>query len=239
MMFTATLSKDVRVLVEKYLNKPMLINSGETSKPNEKIQQKMFEVDFSKKTDKILEILKENTGTALLFVKTQIKTEKVAQSLREFGVNAEPIHGGLTQGQRKRAIDSFRRQDVRVLVATDVASRGLDIDHVGLVINYDLPFVIEDYVHRIGRTGRAGREGLAISLVSRDDRRLWMLIARKYLSGQAELQLSPSSGGGGGGRSGGRSGGRDYSRGRSGGGGYGGRGGGGSRDGGGFKKSWK
>jgi superfamily II DNA/RNA helicase len=236
MMFTATLSTGVRSLVEKYLNKPMIVNSGETSKPNEKIQQKMIEVEFSKKNDTVMNLLKDNTGSALLFVKTQIKTEKISEALRDLGIDAEPIHGGLTQGQRKRAIESFRRQEVRVLVATDVASRGLDIDHVGLVINYDLPFVIEDYVHRIGRTGRAGREGVAVSLVSREDRRIWMMISRKYLSGQADLQLSGGSGGGGGGRGGGS---RDYSP--RGGRGYAGRGGGrdGGSGGGGSRKSWR
>ncbi len=182
MMFTATLSAGVKSLSVKYLVNPAHLKVGETDRAHENITQKVIQLETSKKNEAVLELLKENTGTALIFVKTQIKTERVAKALEDFGVVTAPIHGGLNQGQRKRALEAFRSEQVRVLVATDVAARGLDIDHVALVINYDLPQVLEDYVHRIGRTGRAGRTGIAVSLVSGEDRGLWRLIERKYIS---------------------------------------------------------
>jgi ATP-dependent RNA helicase DeaD len=181
MMFTATMTAGVRELASKYLKNPVMIQAQVATGANPNIQQKMIEARHDQKTDRVLDLLKANPGTALLFVKTQSKTEKIARKLVEFGVAAAPIHGGLSQGQRKQALDSFRKKISRVLVATDVAARGLDIDHVNLVINYDLPQVAEDYVHRIGRTGRAERKGLAVSLVAGDDRGMWKAISRLYL----------------------------------------------------------
>ena len=182
MMLTATLSAGVRSLSVKYLNNPANLKVGETDRAHANITQKSIQLETSKKNEAVLELLKEHPGTVLIFVKTQIKTERVAKILEDYGVVTAPIHGGLNQGQRKRALQAFRDEEVRVLVATDVAARGLDIDHVSLVINYDLPHVIEDYVHRIGRTGRAGKLGIAVSLVSGEDRGLWRLIDRKYIS---------------------------------------------------------
>ncbi len=182
MMFSATLSAGVKSLSAKYLKNPAHLSVGETDRAHANITQKVIQLETSKKNQAVLDLLKEHEGTALIFVKTQIKTERIATILADYGVNTAPIHGGLNQGQRKRALESFRREEVRVLVATDVAARGLDIDHVGLVINYDLPQVIEDYVHRVGRTGRAGKLGVAVSLVSGEDRGLWRIIERKYVA---------------------------------------------------------
>jgi len=195
MLFTATLSRDVRSLAQQYLKNPAQLQVGNANAVNADITQTKMEVDQARKAETVLDLLTKHPGTALLFVKTQIKTEKVADMLANAGVVATPIHGGLTQGQRKRALESFRDEKIRVLVATDVAARGLDIDHVNLVINFDLPQVPEDYVHRIGRTGRAGRKGNAISLVSRDEAHLWRLIARQFLPG-TEKDSRPGTAGG-------------------------------------------
>jgi superfamily II DNA/RNA helicase len=180
MLFTATLTRGVQQLIQKYLKNPATVSLVTQNETQKNIQQRMIPVSGKKKTDAVLELLKEMPGSALLFVRTQMSTERISQDLLEYGVEATPIHGGLSQGQRKRALDSFRHQKTRVLVATDVAARGLDIDHVNLVINYDLPNVLEDYIHRIGRTGRAGRTGQAVSLVGREDQKIWKLLSRKY-----------------------------------------------------------
>src|SRR5690606_27440041 len=135
--------------------------------------------------------LETRTGSVLIFARTKRRTDKLASFLKERGVPSSRIHGDRSQAQRQDALDGFRKGKFRVLVATDIAARGIDVPHIEHVINYDLPMVAEDYLHRIGRTARAGRSGSALCLVSPEERGLWRSIRK--LRGSAEGLPSDSS----------------------------------------------
>jgi ATP-dependent RNA helicase RhlE len=133
----------------------------------------MQEVAMSAKPEALLETLKDFQESVLVFARTKRRTDRVAKYLEDYGIRAERIHGDRSQAQRQKAIDLFKGGKVKVLVATDIAARGLDIPLVELVINFDLPEMREDYVHRIGRTGRAGAQGVALSFVTPEERGHW------------------------------------------------------------------
>ncbi len=180
LFFTATLPKKVQILAEKYLIKPKKINAGRVSLPVKAIKQSAALVRFKEKDDRIVDELNERTGSIIVFVRTKHRTDRLAQNLKDFGFKVDLIHGGRTQGQRNKAIRNFKEGKSRILCATDVAARGIDVPSVEHVINFDLPMMPEDYVHRIGRTARNGAKGEALSFVMPEERRNWQQLVRKY-----------------------------------------------------------
>ncbi len=178
LMFSATIPSGIVNVSKKYLNNPERVTVGSNNAPVKNIKQDSI---FTSQADKYSELAKEldkRTGSVIIFVKTKFGADKLADKLDKNGHTAEAIHGDLKQRQRDRVIAGFRASKYRILVATDIAARGLDIPHIEHVINYDLPQCPEDYVHRIGRTARAGAEGSALCLISPEDRGKWNAIKR-------------------------------------------------------------
>lgn len=173
MLFSATMPKQLEELSRSYLSNPKRVQVAPPGKTADKIKQSVLFLDKPQKQKKLREILSDDLGgLSLVFARTKRGAERLSKDLIADGYNAASIHGNKSQGQRDRAIKAFREGTVTVLVATDVAARGIDIPGVARVINYELPNVAESYVHRIGRTARAGREGEAISFCSPDERSL-------------------------------------------------------------------
>ena len=178
LLFSATLPPEIQKMAEKILKKPKKIQVGEASIPADKINQQARKINGEQKNDLLMDELNQREGSVLVFVRTQHRTDRVSRYLDGFGIKVTRIHGGRSQGQRTKALSDFKDGRVRVLVATDIAARGIDISHVAHVINYDLPQVPEDYIHRIGRTARAGRAGEAMSFISSDDMEQWKNIEK-------------------------------------------------------------
>ena len=178
LLFSATLPQNIKRISEKYLDKPERITTGATSIPIAKIKQESIQVFRENKYDELIDQFLSRKGSILVFVKTKRGADKMVKRLKEEGHSADAIHGDLRQSKRDRVINSFRKGLKRILVATDVAARGLDIPLIQHVINYDLPQIPEDYVHRIGRTARAGSYGSALTFLTSDDRSMWNSINR-------------------------------------------------------------
>ncbi|WP_051908784.1 DEAD/DEAH box helicase [Candidatus Odyssella acanthamoebae] len=178
LMFSATIAPTIERLAGEYLNDPVRISVGSTTKAAEKITQEVIKTSDADKFGLLVDTLNQKQGTFIVFVKTKHGTEKLAKKLNDEGHSADAIHGDLRQSRRSNVISAFRRGKNRVLVATDVAARGLDIPHIEYVVNFDLPQAPEDFIHRIGRTGRAGAEGTAISFVSATEIGKWRAICR-------------------------------------------------------------
>ena len=178
LLFSATLPQNILRISERYLSKPDRISTGATSVPIAKIKQETLKVFKENKYDELIDQFLTRKGSILVFVKTKRSADKMVKRLKDEGHSADAIHGDLRQSKRDRVINSFRKGLKRILIATDVAARGLDIPLIQHVINYDLPQVPEDYVHRIGRTARAGEEGSALSFVGGEDRSKWNAIQR-------------------------------------------------------------
>jgi ATP-dependent RNA helicase DeaD len=178
LLFSATLPQNIIRISERYLTKPERISAGSTSVPIAKIKQENLQVFKENKYDELVDQLISRKGSILVFVKTKRSADKMVKRLKEEGHSADAIHGDLRQSKRDRVITSFRKGLKRILIATDVAARGLDIPLIQHVINYDLPQVPEDYVHRIGRTARAGTEGSALTFLTPDDRSMWNEISK-------------------------------------------------------------
>ncbi|MDA9653592.1 DEAD/DEAH box helicase [Candidatus Pelagibacter sp.] len=178
LLFSATLPDNILKISQKYLNNPERISVGSLSAPIAKIKQETFEVTQDKKYHELINQLVERSGSILVFVKTKHGADKIVKRLKYDGHKADAIHGNLRQSKRDRVITGFRNGNTRILIATDVAARGLDIPLIQHVINYDLPQVPEDYVHRIGRTGRAGKEGSALTFLTPSDRSMWNSISK-------------------------------------------------------------
>ncbi len=172
MLFSATMSPAVTKLSASYLKSPERIEVAQQGTSSSLVTQELYVVGKEQKRDALLRILKEHTGSVLVFTRTKHATGRLSDWLESAGESAAPIHGDRSLGQRRAALDGFKSGRTRVLVATDVAARGIDVTGIALVVNFDLPDAAEDYVHRIGRTGRAGREGVAISLATRDQERM-------------------------------------------------------------------
>lgn len=170
LMFSATFSKEIQQLANTLLTSPTLIEVAPRNTTAEQVQQVVHPVDRHRKRELLSYMIGfHNWRQVLVFTRTKQGAERLAEQLGKDGLKSTAIHGNKTQAARTRALNDFKQGKVRVLVATDVASRGLDIDRLPHVVNFDLPNVPEDYVHRIGRTGRAGNEGRAVSLVCRDE----------------------------------------------------------------------
>ncbi len=167
LLFSATFSEEIKKLADRMLAAPLLIEVARRNTVSETIRHLVHPVAVSAKRALLVKLLKSNDfNQVLVFTRTKIETNRLARDLQRAGIAADSIHGDKTQQDRLKALEAFKDGSVLVLVATDVAARGLDIDELPHVINFELPHTPEDYIHRIGRTGRAGRPGVAISLVS-------------------------------------------------------------------------
>ena len=179
MCFSATLEASVAHLVNDYMRSPVRLAFGSTLKHSENVRVQAFEVRADRKQEVLQRLLAAETGRCLVFARTKRGTEKLAKSLIREGFKAAMIHGNRTQSQRNAALAGFQQGRYRVLVATDVASRGIHVQDIAHVINYDLPDDAENFIHRVGRTGRAGTQGIASTLFAREQRSDLMLIEKK------------------------------------------------------------
>ncbi len=180
LMFSATFSNEIRKLAETFLNSPVLIEVARRNATADNVEQAVYRVaDSEAKRAAVAQLIRDRKlGSAIVFTNTKIGAGRLARQLERDGLNAGAIHGDKTQQERLATLESFKKGEILVLVATDVAARGLDIVELPAVINYDLPYSPEDYVHRIGRTGRAGASGVALSLMTREEERLLADIER-------------------------------------------------------------
>ncbi len=209
LLFSATLPEEIMRFASRYLSSPVRVAVGAVSKPIDKIRQDIIRTTTSAKDQLLVQEIDKVAGSVIIFVKTKFKTEKLAKFLLGVGHEVTRIHGDRTQQQRSTAIADFRSGAARILVATDIAARGIDIPHIQHVINYDLPMAPEDYIHRIGRTARAGAEGHSIAFVTPEENIRWAqihkLIYGKYpdefprrgggLSGRQEKPRTAARGG--------------------------------------------
>lgn len=170
MCFSATLEASVVHLVNDYMKNPVRVAFGSTLKPSENVRVQAFEVDANSKQEVLHRLLAKETGRCLVFARTKRGTERLAKNLNREGFAAAMIHGDRSQSQRTAALAGFQQGRYRILVATDLASRGIHVQDIAHVINYDLPEVAENFIHRVGRTGRAGERGVASTFFGRDQR---------------------------------------------------------------------
>ena len=174
LLFSATMPMAIRELADTFLNKPEYVSVTPVSSTAEIIEQQIYFVDKSDKRGLLYHLIRnENLSNVLVFVRTKHGADNVVKALKKHGVNAEAIHGDKSQNARQRVLDSFKNKEITVLVATDIAARGIDIESLPYVINFDLPNIPETYVHRIGRTGRAGNGGISISFCGKDEEPYW------------------------------------------------------------------
>ncbi|MEO5692925.1 MAG: DEAD/DEAH box helicase [Usitatibacter sp.] len=179
LLFSATFSDEIRKLSAQFLKDPVTVEVARRNTPAELVTQYAYHVEAGRKRELLSQLVKRNDWTqVLVFTKTKHGANRLATQLQKDGINADAIHGNKSQNARIRALEDFKEGKVKVLVATDIAARGLDIEDLPHVVNFDLPHVAEDYVHRIGRTGRAGATGEALSLVCAEDRPLMGAIER-------------------------------------------------------------
>ena len=179
LMFSATFSNEIKKLADDFLTNPTLVEVARSNATNENVMQKAYAVEQNKKPAFLSQLLKnEAANQVIIFTKTKITASKLSRALHKEGIATDAIHGDKNQKERIEALEAFKSGKVTVLVATDVAARGLDISDLPMVINYEIPSAPEDYVHRIGRTGRAGASGIAISLVSEDEEKYFIEIEK-------------------------------------------------------------
>ena len=199
LMFSATFSKDIRALAKTLVNNPVEVSVAPPNSTAERIEQTMYTATKNEKPRMLMQLLRDlSLPQVIVFSRTKHGANKLVRQLNADGFLAAAIHGNKSQGARTKALAEFKSGDVNVLVATDIAARGLDIDKLPYVINYDLPQVAEDYVHRIGRTGRAGQTGHAISLVMDEEYKtlkaieklIGQPIERKLLQGFSNVELT-------------------------------------------------
>ena len=203
MLFSATMPKAIADIAQKYMKKPLRIEVAKPGTTADKIDQEVFIVHKDDKMALMERLLKEYKGTVLIFSRTKHGAKKIARAVRLLGHTADEIHSNRTQSQRQSALKGFTTGKYRILVATDIASRGIDVKDIELVLNFDLPDQLEDYVHRIGRTGRAGQSGKAISFACPDQKReiyqiqqlINVTLPIKSSSGEVMDPIKPLSGG--------------------------------------------
>jgi ATP-dependent RNA helicase RhlE len=179
LLFSATFPDEIRALADKLLDSPATVEVARRNAPAERVEQTVYRVDRERKAELLAELVHQGDWSqVLVFTRTKHGANRLAEKLEKKGITAAAIHGNKSQGARTKALADFKAGRVRVLAATEIAARGLDIDGLPHVVNFELPFVAEDYVHRIGRTGRAGAGGQAVSLVCVDEDRLLRDIER-------------------------------------------------------------
>jgi len=202
LLFSATFSNDIRKLAQEFVNNPAEISVSPRNTTAKTVEQWVYPVDKKKKSALLAQLIHENNWQqVLVFSRTKHGANRLTRFLEAEGIKAAAIHGNKSQGARTRALAEFKDGSIRILVATDIAARGLDIDQLPQVVNFDLPNVAEDYVHRIGRTGRAGATGQAVSLVCADEysdlsgieRLIKEVIQRKFIEGFKPVNILPES----------------------------------------------
>lgn len=188
LLFSATLPEEILKLSREFLQNPVRVQIGQTTSAASAVLQEMVRVDIREKLPQLLHELNTRAGSVLIFVKTKHGAERLAKELKKYGQKTSALHGELRQNRRRQVLDFFRSGTLRVLVATDLAARGIDVPHIAHVINYDLPQCAEDFIHRVGRTGRAGSVGSAISFVTEPEK--WKEICRvtKFTTPVKEVQ---------------------------------------------------
>ena len=177
LLFSATLPREIVSLANEFLHNPVRVQIGSVVSPADLVVQEIVHVGVREKLPQLLHELETRRGSVLIFTRTKHGADRLAKQLKLYGQKANALHGDLRQNRRRQVLEFFRNETVRILVATDVAARGIDVPHIAHVINYDLPQCPEDYIHRIGRTGRAGAVGSALSLIS-DDGQKWKDICK-------------------------------------------------------------
>jgi ATP-dependent RNA helicase RhlE len=170
MCYSATLDANITEIVRDYVQKPVRIEIGTTSKPSDRVELRVYTVMQDQKLGLLNQMLGEEEGTFLVFSRTKHGADRISKKLEKLGHQADVIHGDRSQSQRTAALKGFSTGRHRILVATDVAARGIDVSDIAHVVNYDLPNASEDFVHRIGRTGRAGKKGVATTFVMPQER---------------------------------------------------------------------
>src|SRR6266481_6125241 len=203
MCFSATLEASVAQVVKDYMRNPVRLAFGSTLKPAENVRFQAFEVAVDGKQETLYDLLTKESGRCLVFSRTKRGAERIAKSLNRDGIHAAMIHGDRSQSQRTAALTGFQQGRYRVLVATDLASRGIHVQDIAHVINYDLPEVAENFIHRVGRTGRAGRHGVASTLFTREqraelfqlERTLGIRMERMLVNGDPSLKKDRTRGG--------------------------------------------
>jgi ATP-dependent RNA helicase RhlE len=203
MCFSATMEGAMTHLVKEYIRNPVRLAFGSTLKPSEHVRLEAFEVTVDSKQEVLHHLLIKESGRCLVFSRTKRGAERIARNLNREGIHAAMIHGDRSQSQRTAALTGFQQGRYRVLVATDLASRGIHVQDIARVINYDLPEVAENFIHRVGRTGRAGRHGVASTLFTREqrselfqlERTLGIRMERMQLNGDASLKEDRTRGG--------------------------------------------
>jgi ATP-dependent RNA helicase RhlE len=191
LLFSATIPPEVKTLAAGILNHPKIIQIGQEHNPIETITQHIYAVPKEQKMDVLLYMLqKGGMYSVLVFSRTKHGADKISYRLERAGIKSVAIHSGRTQGQRRRALDGFKQNKFQVMVATDIAARGIDVEGISHVINFDVPAFAEDYIHRIGRTGRAEAKGDAITFVARDEEKYLRQIER-FISRRFKMEKCP------------------------------------------------
>ena len=179
LLFSATIPNKIEKISQEYLQNPIRISIPDDKLILTNIKHNVVNLNSNEKYDKLLEEIDSRAGSIIVFMKTKHSSKKMCLKLQKYGLSVNAIHGNVRQSKRISILNNFRKKKYRILVATDVAARGLDIPHIKHVINYDLPQNSEDYIHRIGRTARAGASGAAICFVTEKDKKLWNIISKK------------------------------------------------------------
>ena len=191
MLFSATMPPEIVRLASEYMKMPVRIEVAPAGTITERVNQELIIIPKDQKNRLLDKLLTEYTGTVLVFARTKYGAKKICRAVRQMGHSAAEIHSNLSLSQRRRSLDGFKSGKFRVLVATDIAARGIDVTNIQLVVNYDLPDSPDDYVHRVGRTGRAGKVGQAISFITPDQRGKVRNIERLV---RQQLRISAASG---------------------------------------------
>ena len=197
-MLSATIPAQIRKVSSKYLNNPVNISIENNDVIETNIKQKVINTIPNEKLNELIDQIDQRKGSILIFAKTKIGVDKLVKKLKASSIKASALHGGMRQNKRSKIMQNFRDERFRILVATDIASRGLDVPHIEHIINYDMPQAPEDFIHRIGRTARAGSVGEAVSFLTQKDTRIWRSIERllnkeesKRKSGNSKNKITP------------------------------------------------
>ena len=197
-MLSATIPAQIRKVSSKYLNNPVNISIENNDVIETNIKQKVINTIPNEKLNELIDQIDQRKGSILIFAKTKIGVDKLVKKLKASSIKASALHGGMRQNKRSKIMQNFRDERFRILVATDIASRGLDVPHIEHIINYDMPQAPEDFIHRIGRTARAGSVGEAVSFLTQKDTRIWRSIERllnkeesKRKNGNSKNKITP------------------------------------------------
>ncbi|MBL8296246.1 MAG: DEAD/DEAH box helicase [Bryobacterales bacterium] len=191
LLFSATIEQSVAHLIKDYVTDPVRVSIGVSTKPAEQVNLHLYEVEQDRKHELLTRLLHANTGAFLVFTRTKRGADRLAKNLETSGIETARIHGDRTQGQRNQALQGFKNGTHRVLVATDVAARGIHVDNIAHVVNFDLPEVPEDFIHRVGRTGRAGAKGTASTFMKRAERDVIRRIERTLATRLIKMDAPP------------------------------------------------